>query len=391
MVDLRTDLLRRMRELDDSVKEREATYARRAGARIHFKGKDLVDFTSWDILSLGQNPELRRAFQYEIETHGVGVASARLHTGGTFEHFVAEECLARFLCQESSLIFSTRNQALLSLITSIFGEGDTILVEEGLLSPAADAAYLVDAQVKTFSRGKLEQIPQLLADSTPSGRRGLFVESISPDHGELLDLAHIADICEAAHIDLFVDETFALGGIGVRGAGGIEKFSIFHKVTGVVGSLAHSLSGYGGFVAGPALLIKYLFTRSRSLRSEISLPVAFARWTEQALSKAEVLTVERARVARFASSIREVGRALHLDVKGDVDSPLVVFHFRFLPQARSFYRGLFERGFLCGEPVVSSVDNSITLPLIVRAVHTEQNVKELSQALSDIGTVVKAS
>lgn len=391
MVDLKTDLLRRMLELDEPAKEREPTYARRAGAKIHFKGKDLVDFTSWDILSLGHNPELRRVFQHEIETHGVGMASARLHTGGTFEHFVAEECLARFLCQESSLIFSTRNQALLSLVTSVFGEGDTILIEEGLLNAAVDAAYLVDAQVRTFSRDKLDQIPQLLSDCPPSARRGLLVESISPDHGELLDLAYLTEICEAANIDLFVDETFALGGVGPRGAGGTEKFSISHKVTGIIGSLAHSLAGYGGFVAGPALLIKYLFTRSRSLRSEVSLPVAFVRWTEQALAKVEVLAVERTRVARLAHSIREVGRSLHLDVKGDSSSPLVVFHFRFLPQAREFYRGLFERGFLCCEPVISGVDNSVTLPLVVRSAHSEQNIKELSQALSDIGAVVKTS
>jgi 8-amino-7-oxononanoate synthase len=391
MVDLKTDLLRRIRELEEPAREKEPTYARRSGARIHFKGRDLVDFTSWDVLSLTQNLELRRVFQHEVETHGVGIASARLHTGGSFEHFIAEERIARFLSQERALIFSTRNQALLSLITSVFGEGDTILVEEGVLSAAVDAAYLVDAQVKIFSRGKLEQIPHLLADCPPSGHRGLFVESISPDHGDLLDLAHVAEICEAARIDLFVDETFALGTIGIRGAGGIERFSIPHKVTGIIGSLAHSLSGYGGFIAGPSLLIKYLLSRSRALRSEISLPVAFAKWAEQAVTKVEILTVERARVARLANSIKEVGSALLFDVRGDSSSPLVVFHFRFLAQARDFYRGLFERGFLCFEPVLSSVDNSVALPFVVRMAHTDQNIKELSQALSDIGAIVKTT
>jgi glycine C-acetyltransferase len=382
-------LSQELSELEQKGFVRELLSSKREKGLIKTRGKLFVDFTSWDFLGLSENRTLRYALQHEVELQGFGIASPRIASGNVFEHVVAEERLAKFLGQANSLLFPTRNQALLSLITSIFSEGDVLFAEEGGQSAVEDAAYLVNAEVHSYSPEDLDSLAKQFSRLRPFVRKGLFVNPVSPVRGKIVSLSLLSDICEKYGVSLFVDETYSLGALGMRGAGGVEVAGIPHRVAGIVGSLAHCLAGYGGFVAGPSVLTRYLLNRSRALKTEISLPAPVAKWIERALDVIETLAVRRVEVLQFASAVSQAVISDGGIVSCDNDSPLVVCHFRTLAEAKIFYQGLLEKGFLVFEPIVSGVDRTVAVSLVVGVWHKEQQIRELCHAISDVLSILK--
>ncbi len=86
---------------------------------INFKNRDLLDFTSWDFLALDQDQRLAKNTHRTLEEFGFCAHASRLSTGNTPQQISCEKRLAKCLGTENALLFSSKNQVVLSLITSL--------------------------------------------------------------------------------------------------------------------------------------------------------------------------------------------------------------------------------------------------------------------------------
>jgi 7-keto-8-aminopelargonate synthetase-like enzyme len=368
------------------LKEFHMTGSRGSGA-IETRGRRLVDFTSWDFMALNDRPRFRQAAQAAIERIGVGDASSRSSSGLFKEHVSCEARLAQFLGTASSLLFSSKNQAVISLLTALVNEGDLVLYDEMIQSPVSDALYLVNAQAVSFSSiGALESE---LEKSRSVRRRLVVLESLSPLTGAQLDMGSVVALTQRHDAGLIVDESYALGAIGLRGAGVCESLGIGRQILGIYGSLSQGLASYGAFVAGDAILTGYLLNRSKTFSNETPLPPHIACAVESAIDLIELVPLARDRLSQLGARLRG-GLALAGFRGVEGESPVVCVPLKKLRVASDLSAALYERGFLVEALSRGrAFSEDALVRIVISSAHTEKNIDDLLKAFFEIQSHVK--
>ncbi len=357
----------------------------RVGGRIQIRGSSVVDFTNWDFFDLNSDSRVKRALQVEVEQNGISAGSARLSSGTLPAHLTCEARLAKFLGTESAVLFSSRNQAVLSLIAGLVREGDCVLVDEALQSPVLDASYLVNADVLHFKSHDPDSLERVLENTKHYKKKFLVLESLSPLTGDVTSLTRFSDLAVKWQLNMLVDESYALGILGARGAGGVEAANLLALTMCQYGSMSLALGGYGAFVAGPRILIDFLINRSRTFRGEVVLPACLAAAAETAINVVELETGKRERLKLLALKLRHGLKSMGVPVPALSDVPVVGVYFAKLRIAEELSRTLFQKGFLC-DVVASGVplDEGAYVRFLLNSHHTEKTVDELLQAVTEI-------
>jgi glycine C-acetyltransferase len=118
---------------------------------------------------------------------------------------------------------------------------------------------------------------------------------------------------------LIVDDAHGLGVVGTTGRGVAEKCSVLGQIDIVTGSLGKALGGIsGGFVAGPAALIKLLEQAARAFLFTTAVTPAAAAASEEAIrilrAEPAIVTELQGKVRRFVESLVNMGfQRLHTD------------------------------------------------------------------------------
>lgn len=357
----------------------------RVGTKINIRGGDLVDFTSWDFFNLGQNPKVKRALHSEIEQHGIASAASRLSSGTSPAHLSAEARIASFLGLEGAVLFSSHNQAVLSLLSAILSDRDCVIVDDVIQSPVQDAAYLVDAESLHFNSSDPDSLAKVLESAKGYKRKVIYIESVSPTTGVPVDLEAIIESISRSDVELIVDESYALGILGLRGAGVVESTRLPLKKLTIVGSLARGIGVYGGFIAGSSILIQYLINRSKTFQSENVVPSGIAASIEAALNLVELEQAGRETLGKLAADFRRELKRSGVNVDDNVKTPVVCINTDKFVQAFEIFKGLIEKGFL-----VEALSNGLILNdggivrLLLNSSHTESEVTACLAALRDL-------
>lgn len=356
----------------------------RQGAYLNFKGRKLVDFSNWDLFHVNCNKRVITAVHEELETCGLGGNSPRLSSGTSLQHLAFEKRMAQFLGLNKSVLFASRNQAVLSLVTSILDERSVAIVDELLQSPVADAAYLVNACIASFDAAKVESLEAELQKAPESFQKYVFVESFSPMRGKLGDLAAFISLANKYGAFVIVDESFSLGVLGLRGAGSLELLPSELSPYCVYGSLSYGLSSIGAFVAGDMALIDFLINQSRTFVSESPLPAAYVAGMEAALNIVELNVVSREWIKALGLRLKRGLNELSFEFD-DFAFPVLCIAFKKRKAAAELAEGLFEKGFFVDIAAKGAfLDAGAILRILINTKHTEAHIDALLEALSDL-------
>lgn len=319
---------------------------KRHSGMVEIAGKRVIDFTSTDYLGSAHNPRVTRAAIQAFQMHGLSQPPARTVAGSPVELVSAEDRLARYLGAEAALFFSSRNQALLSMLAGILNQGDQLAFDECSHAPVADAAYLLEATPVPFSLERMENIDAVVerASFVPLA---LYAESISPVTGEIFPLTYLqSKLGVEGRFHLIVDESHALAVVGERGAGVFEGSGALFPSVSFVGAFGHGLPGFGGFVAGKATLIEYLRQTSRAVESEAPVPAGVAAGIEQAIDLIELNIIGRKTLGHSARRLRQGLEAEGVAVRGSDGSPIVSLPVDTFKTGREIVSRLLARGVL---------------------------------------------
>lgn len=356
----------------------------REGAYIFIRGKKLLDFSNWDLFHYNFNKSVLRAAHQELETGGLGANAPRLSSGSSPQHIAFEQRLAKFLNLDRALLFTSKNQAALSLVTALLNERSVAIIDELVQSPVADAAYLVNACITSFDSEKLESLELELQRSPDTFKKYIFIEGLSPLKGKANDIARMIEIAAQYNAVLVIDESFSLGLLGLRGAGSLEELSIRNSPVCVYSSISFGSSGLGAFVAGDSELISFLINQSRTFMTEAALPAAYLAGMETALNILELDVASREKLKDLGLRLKNGLREMDFKVS-DFPCPLVCIPFETRRLASEFAEGLVENGFL-GEVLLkgSFLDAGAILRFLINIKHTEANIDSLLQAINDL-------
>lgn len=348
-----------------------------------YRSRNVVTFTSWDILAIEQHRETELAAIRSIEEFGAAASSARYAGGLTSAHTACEARVAHFFAGEAATLFSTRTQAVLSLVTSLCSEGSVVLGAALSSLPLADACSLVGADFFEFESDL--ELRALLDRHKLAKRVIVACEAVSSVTGEARDVAQLFATVEQSNAWLVIDETAALGHSGLRGAGSAESVPTSPALLARIVGLGAVCGGELAATVGPQELRELLAIRSRYIRLDPAPPSVVAAAVHRALDVAEVAITQRERLLARVTVAHTALKAQGWKVVSDADVPILALWFDSHLKAREIQEALLQRGILVDAvPARSFRKNGGVVRIIISKAHSEAEVEKLLEGLLEV-------
>lgn len=368
-----------LKRIKSSGLERRFPYSRnRLDGTIELSDRKVVDFTNFDYLSLSKNQKVVRAAQQAFEAHGISQPLGRSSSGSVAELVSAEDRLARFLGTESALFFSSRNQALLSLLAAILSEGEPVAFDESCYAPIADGALLLEAIGLPFSADRPDSLDSVIDRATGSSLV-LYAEGMSPISGEVFPLPLLQKrLSVDSRIHLVVDEGYSMGAIGERGSGTYEASGLVYPNVSFVGGFGAGIPGYGGFIAAKASIVEYIKQTSRAIESEPPVPAGIAAAIEAAIDVVELDILARKKVRHSVKRVRTVFSEAGLQLTGSELSPVLGVVLPSFSVGRDLVSRFPSKGILVDSVGVRAMRKETPLlRIIISEAHTPIQIDQL--------------
>jgi len=345
-------------------------------------GRRLLNFSGNDYLGLAGDPRLAAAAVRAIETAGTGARASSLVSGRTDWHARLEAELAAFEGTEGALLFPTGYAANVGTITALVGAGDLVISDRLNHASLIDGCRLSGAKVRVFPHADIDALDHELAKHGDARRRLIVTDGVFSMDGDLAPLGELSQVAERHGAMLLVDEAHGTGVFGDRGRGACEMFHVQHSAIRV-GTLSKALGSQGGFVAGPRLLIDWLWNRARPQVFSTALAPACCAAASAALDIIDA-EPERRRVLheRSANLRRELSTRGVAPQEGST-GPIVPVLLGDAGRTMAVAHDLHERGFLVGAIRPPTVPRGAArLRISVSAAHTSDDVNALAAAVA---------
>lgn len=382
-----------LKRIKSSGLERRFPYSRnRAEGTIELSDRKLIDFTNFDYLNLSKNQKVVRAAQQAFETHGLSQPSGRSSSGSLAELISAEDRVARFLGAEAALFFSSRNQALLSLLAALLAQGEPVAFDESCYAPIADGTLLLEGIPLPFSADHVDSIDAVIERASGSSLV-LYGEGASPISGDIFPLTRLQGrLGIDSRINLIVDESYALGVIGERGSGAFEASGVVYPNVSFVGAFGFGIPGYGGFVAAKGSIIEYIKQTSRAIESEPPIPAGIAAGIEKAIDVIELDILARNKVRHSIQRVRKVLSDGGLQLTGNEGSPIIGVVLPSFRVGRDFVTRFLSKGVLVDSVGVRAMRKETPLlRIVISEAHTPIQIDQLLELILESAGAVSGT
>jgi 8-amino-7-oxononanoate synthase len=346
----------------------------------------LVMFSSYSYLGLVGHPRIEVAVKAAVERFGTSTGGVRLLTGTLALHHELERALARFLGQEAAATFASGYDANIAAITSLFGPGDTALLDQYAHQSIQDGVRMAGCETRRFKHNDLDDLERRLRQARNRGAKRILVavDSVFSMDGDQAPLAELIEIKRKHGAFLLVDEAHSIGAVGPTGRGICEEQGIDPAAIDILtGSLSKAIPSSGGFVAGALGLKIYIQHGSAPYMFSAAMTPANAA---AALEAIRIVEDEPDRVARLRhnSEVLRTGLdRLGFDA-GASTSPVVPLILGDEWRAYRWARWLLERGICVSAVVFPAVSpGQARLRLCATAEHKPEHFERLFDALEE--------
>jgi glycine C-acetyltransferase len=346
----------------------------------------IVDFTSQDYLGLTNDPRLVSAAKAALETHGLGVGSARVFTGTREIHRDLEQAVARFLQVPDAIVLGSGYLANIGFYEALFDSRDCLFCDALVHPSTAEGIRLSSATAFPFHNNDVEDLEDKLRRSRSARFRAIATDGVFPFDGRVAELDGICGLAEKYDAMVVLDDSLGIGALGETGRGARELRGMIARVDVVTGTFGKALGGAGGgFIAGRREVIDWLRQKATPYLFSIALAPPLAAAARAAL---EILERGEAPLASLRGHIAVMKQELELrgfKVLGG-EHPTLAVVVGGVVALQKMVNSLYERGIhvlgLC-YPVVPEGEARIRLEITAR--HSAQDIGRAINALDLAG------
>ena len=346
-------------------------------------GKEYLSFSSNDYLGLANHPELITALQQGAQQWGVGAGSAHLVSGHFEPHHQLEIALAAFVDKPGALLFSTGYMANLAVVQALAGKGDTVFADKLNHASLNNAMALSRAHIKRYRHGDMEQLGQML-EQTSGGRKLVITDAVFSMDGDIAPLRELLELCEAHDAWLYVDDAHGFGVLGRQGRGSLAHFDIASKRIIYMATLGKAAGVAGAFVCAEQVIIDTLINHAHSYVYTTAAPPALSVTTLHSLKLITQGDAMREHLHQIIAKLRKglVDLPWKLLPSDTAIQPLLVGDSRL---ALKLSNGLRERGIWIAAIRPPTVpQGTARLRITLSAAHSEDDVEQLIGALHEL-------
>jgi glycine C-acetyltransferase len=315
----------------------------------------------------------------------VGSGSVRSIAGTMEIHMELERRLAEFKKTEAVVVFQSGFAANAGTVAAILTKDDIVISDELNHASIIDGCRLSRAEIRVFPHKDVAAARTILRMLPSKQRKLLITDGVFSMDGDLGCVRELCSLAEEFGCIMMVDDAHASGVFGRAGRGTVDHFDLHGRVDVQVGTLSKALGALGGYVAGPASLIEFLYRRARPFLFSTSHPPSVAATCIAAL---DVLETEPQWMERLWSNTRffkiglqELG--FNTGVSESPITPVIVGDgaLAMTLSDKLFDAGVFAQGI--GFPTVPQ--GRARVRTIVTATHTEDELQFALDAFRRVG------
>lgn len=310
---------------NDGLYKKERIITSQQSAEIEVAEKKLLNFCANNYLGLSNNPEVMKASQDAIESHGYGMSSVRFICGTQDIHKDLEAKISSFLGMEDTILYAACFDANGGVFEPLFSDEDAIISDELNHASIIDGVRLCKSARYRYKNNNMEDLErQLIAASEKNHRFKIIVtDGVFSMDGIVADLKGVCDLADKYDALVMVDDSHATGFIGKTGRGTHEANDVIGRVDIITSTLGKALGGaLGGFTSGKKEIIDMLRQRSRPYLFSNSLAPGIVGAASKVLDMISADTSLRDKVMENAAYFRKEMKAKGFDIP-DGDAAIV--------------------------------------------------------------------
>lgn len=373
---------------DEGLYKNERIITSSQSAEIVANGKRLLNFCANNYLGLANHPEVVKASQEMMNTHGYGMSSVRFICGTQDIHKQLEEKISNFLGTEDTILYAACFDANGGVFEPLFTDKDAIISDELNHASIIDGVRLCKAARYRYKNNNMEDLEaQLKLASEKNHRFKIIVtDGVFSMDGIVANLKGVCDLAEKYNALVMVDDSHATGFIGKTGRGTHEANEVMGRVDIITSTLGKALGGaLGGFTSGKKEIIDMLRQRSRPYLFSNSLAPGIVGAAIKVLDIISKNTSLRDKVMENAAYFRTKMKEKGFDIPdGDAAIVPVMLYDAQLSQKMAeklMDEGIYVIGFFY--PVVPKGKARIRVQL--SAAHTREHLDKAINAFEKVG------
>ena len=373
---------------NDGLYKRERIITSSQDAEIVANGKKLLNFCANNYLGLSNHPEVIKASQSTMDTHGYGMSSVRFICGTQDIHKNLENKISEFLGMEDTILYAAAFDANGGVFEPLFTDQDAIISDELNHASIIDGVRLCKAARYRYKNNNMEDLEAQLKVASEKNHRFkiIITDGVFSMDGIVANLKGVCDLAEKYDALVMVDDSHATGFIGKTGRGTHEANDVMSRVDIITSTLGKALGGaMGGFTSGKKEIIDMLRQRSRPYLFSNSLAPGIVGAATKVLEILSKDTSLRDKVMENAQYFRSEMKAKGFDIPdGDAAIVPVMLYDAKLSQKmaeRLMDEGIYVIGFFY--PVVPKEKARIRVQL--SAAHTKEHLDKAIAAFEKVG------
>lgn len=373
---------------NDGLFKRERIITSQQSAEIEANGKKLLNFCANNYLGLSNHPQVMKASQDMIASHGYGMSSVRFICGTQDIHKELEQKIAQFLGLEDTILYAAAFDANGGVFEPLFTEQDAIISDELNHASIIDGVRLCKAARYRYKNNNMADLEAQLIEASKKEHRFKIIvtDGVFSMDGIVADLKGVCDLAEKYDALVMVDDSHATGFIGKTGRGTHEANDVMGRVDIITSTLGKALGGaLGGFTSGKKEIIDMLRQRSRPYLFSNSLAPGIVGAALEVLDMISQDTSLRDQVIENANYFRTEMKAKGFDIP-DGDAAIVPVMLYDAPLAQKMAEKLMDEGiYVIGffYPVVPKGKARIRVQL--SAAHTKAHLDKAIAAFEKVG------
>ncbi len=355
-------------------------------AHIRVKSGEVLNFCANNYLGLADHPDLVKAAQAALDSHGLGMASVRFICGTSDLHLELEKRIADYLQMDDSILFAACFDANGAVFEPLFGEQDAIVSDALNHASIIDGIRLSKARRFRYANGDMNDLEAQLKAAREGGARRIIVvtDGVFSMDGYFARLGEVRTLADRYDALVMVDDCHATGFIGPEGRGTPHRAGV--KVDILTGTLGKALGGSaGGYIAASQPIVDLMRQRARPYLFSNALPPPIVAAGIKAIDMAEQGDDLRARLfdnaKRFRAGMAAAGFKL---LPGEHPIIPVMLGEAKLAQdmaAKLYEKGIYVTGFFF--PVVPKAQARIRTQM--SAAHSPQDIDTAIAAFTAAG------
>ena len=265
---------------------------------IQVNGTPCIDFTSNDYLGLKKHPKIIESLIQSTKKYGFGSGASALVSGYSEAHDETEECFAKWLGVDQTILFNSGYSANLGIMSALTNRSDIIFSDKLCHASLLDGILLSRAKHLRYQHNNTEHLQYLAKKNTPNL---IVTESIFSMEGDVAPVSDLVNLAKQYRSGLLIDDAHGVGVLGNTGRGSAEYFCLQqHEYTCLVLPLGKAFNAMGAVVAGQSNVIESILQFSKSYRYTTALPPAICMGLQASL---QVIQAERWRQKKLKENI----------------------------------------------------------------------------------------